>query len=600
MTIRWPRLSAAEPRKARSRSWYVWLTVFVGFVVVGTAWSLAQPPFSGGDEVEHFNMGEAVWSGQFVPPLTTGGAQFESGILHVRNPPINASCFIAQAAVSAACDHTSLREPARQEATQDYISRELPTPALLNGLPAYLSPNSIGFYLSRELDVLIGAAGLATAVSLAVSRRRPFLLLGVVLAATPSVIAGFGVIGSSPLEIAAASVLWVTVALLIDGEVPTKRFVTLVALSSVVLVLARPVSFVYLGLAVVALAIAGGRERVVFLARSRSMQVAASLAGVATFVALGWYFLLSAPPNPHWLQLNHFPRVTAPSQRLSIPLGFVQRYWVEAIGAIGFDEYSGPWWMTLGWTALCALIAGIGLLFARARRSIVAVATLLVVMFALPVVAQAVTMPKVYLYWQGRYDLPILAGILTLAASTIDGHLGELPQLRRLGSAVFVGAPIMVALLYFGTLRRFTVGVNGSLNPLAWADGWRPPVPVVVLLPLGVVAVAVAYGAVFWWGRRLSTAEDHRRRPRDRESLKPRSPSVASTNLKTNATRRRVAEGSQGSLRPDSGQDPERRLLGTRVWVCQRCREGVMPGGRQDWDVYARWVMLRRQVSSRR
>ena len=496
------RRHAAAAHSGRRRFWSVWVTVFLGFLVVGTVWSLAQPPFSGIDELQHFNEAEAVWSGQFIPPLTPDGAQFESGLIHVKYPPFGAGCFIAKIAVPASCDRITFRQPARQQTAIDYVSREPPLPALLTGLPSYLAPDRVGFYLSRALDTLIGAAGIATAVSLALSRRRPLLLVGVILAVTPSVVAGLGALGTSQLEIAAASVLWVAVALLIDGEPPRRRLALLTGVAAVVLVLSRPISFVYLGLAVVALLIATDRARLLALARNRTLQITAVCAAVATLFMVGWYVLVSAPPNPHWLQILGVSNVSGLSQRISIPLGDTQKYWLEAVGLVGYD-YTGLWWMTLAWTALAATAVGVALLFVRQTRRLVAVAFLVAILLILPVIAQAITLPSTYLYWEGRYDIPTLAGILILATSTLDGRLCELPELRRLVTTVFVAAPVLGAILLIGALRRYTVGVNGTLNPFAWGSGWRPPLPVVGLIVFGLVALAATYGRIYLFGRPL-------------------------------------------------------------------------------------------------
>ncbi len=471
-----------------------WITVFLAFVAVGTFWNLAQPLLSGADEGEHYISGEAVYSGQILPPLARRSTtQFEPGVVTV---PIRPNfevqdCFVAKPDVSAACVPTRAG-PLGAGQIIDYTSREPPLPAFVNGLPIHLLSYRLGFYLGRFLDTVVGAGFLATAAALAMSRARPLLAVGVVLAATPSVVAGFGVLGSSQLEIGAATVVWVTTALVVTGEAATRRLVVVLTLGSIVLLGSRPISFVYLALAGLTLVVAArrGQLRALLaapLARGGMIAVLAVFAG-----ALAWYRFASAPANPSYLAVNHLPVVRGVSARLSLLMAQTPGNWIQAVGAVGFNEYNGPWYMTLLWTAMISAVVAAGLLFAH-RRLVVVVGGLVVVLLALPLVTQGLTLPSTYLYWQGRYDLPTIAGIVVLAAASADLHLGNVPQLRRLATGPIVVAGLLQMVEFFAVLHRYAVGVDGTLDPLGWRHGWHPPLPVVVLLVSGLAAIAACY-----------------------------------------------------------------------------------------------------------
>jgi hypothetical protein len=56
---------------------------------------------------------------------------------------------------------------------------------------------------------------------------------------------------------------------------------------------------------------------------------------------------------------------------------------------------------------------------------------------------------------------------------------------------------------FAGALRRFTVGINGSLSPFDWGSGWHPPVPSPWPLVLMAVALLGTYGWLAVQARRV-------------------------------------------------------------------------------------------------
>lgn len=471
-------------------------------MVVAVVWIIAQPPYSGSDEPAHFAEAQALYSGQFLPKLIPYYAEFESGVATVRLPSNGSSCFITNPVVSAGCDQQSFKGNPTLKKAYIYVSREPFLVPLLTGLPAYLSPHRTGLYLARFLNALIGAALFATSVAMALSRRRPFLLLGIVLAATPSVIAGFGVLGTSTLEIGSAALVWVSVALLMDGETMTRGLRWAFTVGSVLLLLSRPISFVYLALALLALAIASRRRNWLPVIRGRDGAITVVVVGVVGVFALAWYLVVTAPYNPNYFAVQHLAPITTWHERISLPIGASANYWSQAIGAVGYNEYNGPWWMTLIWTLVCGAAAGLGILLGRWRRA-VAVAMLFVVLLGLQVVVQAVTVSKIDLFWQGRYDLPVLAGILILSIATLDHHRRRLPELRRLAPVGIAFAGLGQLMLFLGAERRYIVGVKGTFDPLTWSSGWRPPIPVVLLVAAGIIAIASLYTLLVLHLRRI-------------------------------------------------------------------------------------------------
>jgi hypothetical protein len=100
--------------------------------------------------------------------------------------------------------------------------------------------------------------------------------------------------------------------------------------------------------------------------------------------------------------------------------------------------------------------------------------------------------------WQGRYSLPLAAGIPILAALQID-RARVLPDrlVRSFGTCLltlFVAGHLYA---HFWATRRYTAGVKGTLNWLA-APGWDPAVPVWLLFLGFVVALPLTAAALRW------------------------------------------------------------------------------------------------------
>lgn len=487
-------------------SWRLFGLLLFVFALFGTVWSIAQPRFSGADEPEHFYHAEAVWSGQWVPPLASGpkqwDTQFRASKVDVNKANFQICYLVDPNGQPKPCpgnQGTTAAGAVSKNSPQvyDYVGREPPLPMLLTGLPIYASPTKLGLYLSRFLTTLIGAACLATAITLALAARRRALALGVVVAATPSVFAGYGVFNSSPLEIGCAAVLWVCVVLLAREEEISRSLIAITSAFGVILLLSRPVSFVYLAFAAGALLALCPWNRLRAILRDRYTQVGFGCVGAVGVLSLVWYKLVEAPVNPYYLADDHLPHITALGQKVSASMSGAQNNWMQSIGSSGFNEYNGPFYTTLLWTALIFAVIAIGLWHGR-RSDVATVGGLIFALLALPVIAQTITISSTYLYWQGRYDIPTMAGILIIAASCLDR-----PDVKRhdLDKLILCGVVVMTLaqlMEFAGTLRRFVVGLKGPLNPLYWSHGWRPPLMGgAELFVLGVIVIPVVYFVIY-------------------------------------------------------------------------------------------------------
>ncbi len=210
-------------------------------------------------------------------------------------------------------------------------------------------------------------------------------------------------------------------------------------------------------------------------------------------------------------------------------------------------------------------------------------------LLALPVAAQALTLPRTWLYWQGRYDLPTIAGILVLGASSLDRFLPSVPQLRRLATGVVVVAGFLQIVEFWSVLRRYAVGVLGSLNPLDWRNAWRPPLPILVLLGAATVAIALGYLLLLRLQRRcLGPRPGTLGEPDSDAPHLPKPPhppdDTAAAGAATARYRRRGAGVAEAADAPGLGPGPERGGGSSplaRTDRPARGRQGIGPPGAQ-------------------
>jgi hypothetical protein len=477
----------------------VWICTFLAFVAAGTVWNLTQPLLSTADEGQHFLDAQAVWSGQFVPRLVPGGST-DDGVIHVHNLVGAESrkhgfrCFNFLPDRSARCDTAPLVTTSHEVDVGSYVAREPPLPSLLNGLPAFVDPDRTGFVLSRLLDTIMSAAVLATALAMCVQRRRPLLAAGVVVAFTPCALAETGAIGTSPLEVAAAILTWTAVALLVDGEAMRARFATLLVVAATAFVLSRPLSVLWLAITALTIPLACTRARLREILASTSGRIATAVVAVASLAAAAWAEWIEAPatPHSHYVERERIPQGIL--ARINLVLSSLHNTFPHMIGAVGGD-YGGPWPTVLIWTALAGtlVLAGIAVAPARLARTII---VLVGAFFGVSFVVQVIGLPQFGYFWHGRYDLPTFAGVVILAAMPLDGAVTRLPRLARLATVVLVGAALGQILELAASIRRFAVGLKGTLDPFSWGHGWHPPVPSVVLLAVGIVVLAGTYACI--------------------------------------------------------------------------------------------------------
>jgi hypothetical protein len=125
----------------------------------------------------------------------------------------------------------------------------------------------------------------------------------------------------------------------------------------------------------------------------------------------------------------------------------------------------------------------------------VAVAVLLTLCVAVPVAYQLRLADSVGYFWQGRYLLPLAAGVPILAGVGAGRTATAIPRVTRFAAVIAVALAVAQWLALAQLLRRYSVGTDGTI----WfftAARWDPPVPALVLLVAAAALLALAVRAI--------------------------------------------------------------------------------------------------------
>ena len=483
-----------ESRRAVSRRarWLVatrrrlWWITFATLTLFISLWAIGAPYFSGPDEAMHVTRSWSVGHGDVLGENPHYGG---FRIVHVprwlTSPLTDPACYKLDPQIPAGCHSLS---PDTSDATTETNGAQIPTFYIPTGLPFLVASGGPGLLLARIVGGAITAAFLASALlSARRSSARRWLVPALALAVPPMLLYISAVTNPSGMEIAAAVSLWLA-AIVIATERLTERVVEtrlvvrfVVAVAGVML--ARQSGPLWVAIVLAFAAVLAGRSRIVELARSRSMWLAAGAAAASGIVWAGWTltahpFLLEDNPNG----------IDAPAREiLAAQVGRLWALTQEAVGVFGWLDTRAPFLTYLVWVSAVVLLVALCAMCARRRTAYLPI-VLLVVALVVQTYSEFRSVAALGYFWQGRYTLPMLVGVPLLAGFGI-GSSGRAPfvatRAARMG-AIAIGVALFLA--YFQFLRRYVVGATNSLA--FWNDpSWSPPVPVPLLLLGSIVAI---------------------------------------------------------------------------------------------------------------
>lgn len=475
------------------------LLAFLGFFLLIAAWSVAAPFNGTPDEQSHIIRAAGVAYGQVAPAPVAAAAGTGAFQQVPRGLTENAGCWQFDPAAPASCapppgsDRTLVT-------TATTAGRYNPVYYALVGWPLRLWPGWPGVLMARLIGAAASAALLAGAFVSAVrwSRLR-FTAVGLVAVVTPMTLQMTSAVNPNGLEIAAGICLFAAgIPLLVrHNDRFDRSLLWLVVVSAALLATLRAMGPVWLAFAAVALLLPFRPSALRRLLKVRAVLWSAAALVLVVLLGVGWTVVQKASvigivPQPF----------STSSQSMAVwkVLGDWRAWVDELVGVMSWLDTDLPGYVYLIWeSAVAGLIIAAVAVARRVDRWRMFVIFLGGVIT--PTLLQVWYINKYGPVTQGRYLLPILSGLVLLAAFVLEENGMPARVARFVGRlAVIVLLPLNLFALGY-TMVRWQHGLRQSplprrdLNPLA--GPWHPPLGSGLPLLAGLIGACLV-GALLW------------------------------------------------------------------------------------------------------
>ncbi len=487
-----------EELPSRSIRRPAWIIAFTGFFLLIGAWALAAPYNGTPDEWAHVIRAAGVASGQVVAasvPDAEGGGGYQT-VPHSLVP--DSACWQFDPSKPASCaqepggDTTAIRD-------KDPSGRYHPWYYAIVGGPMVLFPNWTGIILARLISAALSAALLATALldALRWSRYR-FLAAGVLVAATPTAAMLGGAINPNGTEIA-AGVAFFAAAVPLFHTKSAERSRSLLwhaGIAGLALISMRAGGPLWFSVAIASLLLPWRWATLRGLWGWRAARWWGFGIGFAMLVSVGWTELLKTTAfMGDFTYGQHHGHVEAILLESNYERGYVD----EMVAVGSWLDTRLPSSVYIVWESIAAALILAGFILGN-RLGRWRLGTLALGGLGIPFAMQILWVNKSGFITQGRYLLPVAAGLPILGAFLIQQYGVSATASRSvLRSCVVTLLPIHFAFLWY-TMVRWQHGINWKaglrgLNPLA--GPWQPPLG--SLLPLLASAVGIlVVGWLVW------------------------------------------------------------------------------------------------------
>ena len=435
---------------------------FLGMVVAQSAWLLAVPPYRAIDEIDHVYRAAGVASGQWR--LTE--VSDEARGLEVAVPPD------IVAAASAQCDSLPYLErgnchPMRHDADGDAVVATAagyyhPVFYWVTGTVARPFDGAAADYAMRVVSAVISALGVGfAAFCLTLSRAGPWTRAAFVAALTPVLIYTTIIPAPNSWEIVAGLSLWAALLALGDATPGSRRerwLVVAAVVAAAVLATPRALGPLWVVLIVGTAVTFVGLHRVLEIVRAQWQLLSPGIALVsAAAVGNVWWALSSG--------LAAGGSGDGPSGvAADADVAMAPHKWIlEIVGTFPFRDQPAP----IPVYVLYLFVAGTALwvgLQRGSRRQRIAIGLGIVLTLLVPIVFTYFTAESRGAFWQGRYGLPFIVGILPMCGRVLDRSRWapvERVRLLPLGLGMLAAAQVMSV---------WNVAHDESRRPISAAD----------------------------------------------------------------------------------------------------------------------------------
>lgn len=503
-------LAPAAPR--RRRPWLVllasWLALGIGLGV----YSLATPPLAGADEWAHVVKAAGVWHGQLLGEPDPR-PQFADSALRVFHVPSDYQqlqrlplCYQGRD-VSAACVRP-LQPASGQADVASYVGRyPVLYYALVGGVTRVVDGDHALAAL-RLASAFWSSLFLAVALTAAVVAGRRLLAGAVSLVLTPTAVFFAAVVNPSGLEVSLATCAWVTGLVVVEHpRAPGLGWVRVAFPASLALLAqVRALSPFWAVLIVVGLWVAAPPGAVRTLLRTRWLWVSGAVVAASGLLATAWVVGADA--------LHLVPDATHAHESLGASVEGLVRYTgtllPQMVSALGAFDVPVSVLALLCWGAVLGTLVSLGLVAgdARARWALLGVLAGIVLV---PIALGLTSVHTAGYAWQGRYTLPLLAGVPPLAAVALE----RAPELHRparsLLALLVLPAAAADLTTYVLALHRWALGLGRS-GPFLTGP-WQPHGSLRAVLVLGCLGLVLARVAVLALSRTARPLEGAAREP---------------------------------------------------------------------------------------
>ncbi|MFG1928020.1 DUF2142 domain-containing protein [Cryptosporangium sp. NPDC048952] len=493
------------------RGRWVLVVAVVSFFLMGAGWAAALPVNGTYDESQHLVRAYGVASGQVYAKPTDairgGGAWFDvpRSLL-----PGDIDCTFKDEDRPPASCQTPAPDDESTTRVASAAGRYNPVYYAVVGLPLLISPDFAGIVAARMVSALGAALMLGAAVLIAFRRRRPLLLAGLVVVATPMAMNLDGAINPNGWEIAAGVLLWSTLLTLFrarPGELEerfTRQLVVLAGITASLLLVLRALGPVFLVLIVAACLLLSRRGSVMALVRRHDVWWVLGAGAFVGLYAIGWMLLSGLSDSEG--AIGNDGANTPWSDALRQLAQTRMTFWVnQIVGQFGYGETTVPNWTSIAWYLLVGALVGPALAVVKRHHALVLLGILATSFLSL-IALELFYLRNIGWSQHGRYVMPFGVGLVLAAVSLrrVDRALGTTGVAR-----IVPGVTVVTGVLHLWTLllvqSRYQFGQGRGLNPLR--GSWTPPLGSFVPLLLETVGVVALVLLALWFVRRVTETD---------------------------------------------------------------------------------------------